>query len=130
MEIAYPSVEAIIELNGEAIETIRVRKADRHKVLSRGRLELVLKEAQQCPGDLYDKAVVFLKGLVEMPHAFDSGNRRTAFLATVSFLDMNGESVFVKPDPRVFIGIRQHFYSDLEIKKWLKGNAIRPFERE
>jgi len=127
--VAYPSADAIIELNRRAIETIKVKKADRHRVLSRGRIDIVLKETEACDGDTYDMAETLLKGLVEMPHSFDSANRRTAFLAAMSFLEMNGETALVKPDPRVLLGIRQHFYSDSEIKEWLKGNAIRPFER-
>jgi prophage maintenance system killer protein len=91
MPTVYPSVEEIIELNKRAIDTIKVKKAGRHKILSRGRIELVLKNTQSCDGDLYDKAVTLLKGLTEMPHSFDSANRRTAFLAAVSFLEINGK---------------------------------------
>jgi prophage maintenance system killer protein len=107
----------------------KIKKADRHKILSRGRIELVLKNTQSCDGDLYDKAVTLLKGLTEMPHSFDSANRRTAFLAAMSFLEINGQTSNVVPDARVLLGIRQHFYSDSEIREWLNGHAIRPFER-
>ncbi len=132
MPIVYPSVDAIITLNKEAITRIRVKKADRHKVLSRGRIELVLAQTISCDGDIFDKAVTLLKGLTEMPHSFDSANRRTAYLAASSFLQANGEKCLMSEDARiarVLLGIREHFYSDSEIKNWLKGHAVRQFER-
>ncbi|MGH2638555.1 MAG: hypothetical protein ACRDF4_04640 [Rhabdochlamydiaceae bacterium] len=38
-EVSYPSIDTIIELNKIDIETIKVRKADRHGVLARGTIE-------------------------------------------------------------------------------------------
>ena len=77
---------------------------------------------------LYDKAAVLLTELVRA-HAFASGVRRTAYVATMSFLRTNGQHPSVIPDPKILTGVREDFYAQDEIKEWLKGNAIRKFTR-
>jgi prophage maintenance system killer protein len=62
-------------------------------------------------------------------HAFDSGNRRTAYAATKLFLEANGEILEAEPDPRILMGIREGFYQTEEVVEWLKGNGIRAFRR-
>lgn len=72
-----------------------------------------------------------LKQLIQK-HPFASGNRRTAFIVIKDFLVSNGFKFGVKDDPRyarVMQGIRENFYSDSEIKEWLKNGKIRKFER-
>ena len=72
-----------------------------------------------------------LKGLVQ-GHAFASGNRRTAFIATKYFLTTNKAKISVGDEPenaKVMLGIREQQYSDSEIKEWLKHGKIREFKR-
>ncbi len=81
----YPSVDELIETNKRVLKEIRVKKADRHRVLSRARLEAALRNAKAREGDVYGKAAILLTELVK-GHAFASGVRRTAYVATISFL--------------------------------------------
>ena len=90
--VKYPSVEKIIELNLLALSMIRAKKADQACVLSRGKLSQALEESKNFEGDIYDKAVILLKGIVQK-HAFASGNRRTAFLAAKYFLMANKAAI-------------------------------------
>jgi death-on-curing family protein len=62
-------------------------------------------------------------------HVFKSGNKRTAFSATVTFLETNGKNVPVSESPKVMQGIREGFYTQEEIEKWLRHGQIREFSR-
>ncbi len=124
----YPTVEELIETNKRVLREIRVKKADRHHVLSKASLEGALQRTKAERGDIYDKAAVLLTGLVS-GRAFASGVRRTAYVATISFLRTNGEHPRVVHEPRILTGIREGFYTLDEIKDWLRGNAVRKFAR-
>lgn len=127
--ILYPSTEDIIQLNDELLRSIRVKKADRHRVLSRVGIEMSIRAARDEKGDCYDKATILVMKLVK-GHYFDSGNRRTAFEACRAFLKLNGENVRQVEKPEtVLLGIREGFYRKNEIKEWLKGYGVRPFTR-
>ena len=80
------------------------------------------------PGDLYDKAASLLISLVRT-RAFESGNRRTALVASLAFLKANAEKSKVIEDEDLFRGIGAGFYAKSEIRAWLMGNAIRKFSR-
>jgi death on curing protein len=128
-DVDYPTIDELIELNRRVLGEIRVKKADRHRVLSRSGLERVIRLVGEQAGDVYEKATTLLIGLVRT-HPFASGNRRTAYLATMSFLEMNGKAATVVHNPRVLQGIREEFYTRDEIKAWLKGREIKEFKRE
>lgn len=119
----------MIELNKRVLRLISVKRADRHLVLSVPRLQVAIGRAKAKKGDVYDKAAIVLSELVR-GHAFASGVRRTAFVATMTFLAANGEHPGVVHNPNVLTGIREGFYTLDEIKDWLKGNAIREFIRK
>jgi len=132
MNIIYPSPEKIIEYNFLALELIKVKKADSPKVLSRSKIVDVIKECEENDGDVYDKATILMKGIIQK-HPFASGNRRTAFLVTKDFILDNNHKFNVKDDPnfaRVMQGIRENYYSDYEIKEWLKNGKIKEFKRQ
>ena len=65
-------------------------------------------------------------------HAFESGNKRTAFLTTKKFVIKN-IGKFNIPDStnnvKVMIGIREKYYSLDEIKEWIKNGKIKEFRR-
>ena len=127
----YPTIEKIIEYNLLMLTVLKVKKADKAAVLSRSKIEDVLEECKRTKGDVYDKAVVLLKGLIQR-HAFASGNRRTAFVATKHFLRLNKVKLFVRDNPkqaRAMIGIREGFYTHEEIKGWIKNGKIKEFKR-
>ncbi len=96
--VQVPSPEKIIEFNLLALELIKVKKADRPKVLSKAKIMQVLEDCAQTEGDVYEKAAVLLKGLVQK-HPFASGNRRTAFIAMKYFLETNGAKIAVQDEP-------------------------------
>ena len=131
IRIIYPSLEKIIEYNLLALELIKVKRADNPKVLSSEKIREVVRDCQKMDGDVYDKAIVLLQGLVKK-HPFASGNRRTAFIAVKDFLLGNKAKFGVKDDPsnaKVMQGIRENYYSDAELKEWIKNGKIREFRR-
>ncbi|MFH1316943.1 MAG: type II toxin-antitoxin system death-on-curing family toxin [Candidatus Woesearchaeota archaeon] len=131
MTIKYPTTEKIIEFNILSLTIIKVKRADDAKILNRGKIEKVINECKEKEGDYYDKAVVLIKGLIQQ-HAFASGNRRTAFITTKDFLINNKAHFRVKDDPdyvSVMQGIREDYYSDDELKEWMKNGKIRKFRR-
>ncbi len=127
----YPSVQKIIEFNVLALNLIKAKKADKPELKSRQKLVGVLEECKKSHGDVFDKSVILLKGLVQK-HAFASGNRCTAFLAVKYFLLENKANFEPKTDSlqaKVLLGIRENYYSDEEIKEWLKHGKIKEFVR-
>jgi len=131
IKIAYPTNEEIIEYNKLVLENIKVKKADKPQVLSEIKLLEIISNCKKLKGDIYDKAVILLINLVRR-HPFASGNRRTALFTAIKFLIDNNVQVKIKNDPifaRVLTGIREGFYSNLEVHNWLKNGKIREFKR-
>lgn len=129
--VKYPSKEDIIKCNKVMLERIKVNKADTPKLLSLEKLDDALEYCENATGDLYDKAVYLLKKIIRN-HPFASGNRRTAFAITGMFLKDNGLRLNVDDidkESGILQGIREGYYSDKEIKNWLKNGRIRIFER-
>ena len=130
-KLIYPSEDRIIKNNFLVLQIIDVKKADQPKVLSHSKIIDIIKECKNKKGDIYSKAVVLLKGIIKK-HPFSSGNRRTAFITTKEFI-LNNKYIFnIKDDPsyaRVMLGIREDFYSDDELKEWIKNGKIKKFER-
>ena len=127
-ELKYLTLDEIIEVNKNVLKEIRVKRADSHRVASRQKIEDVLSKVQAEEGDVYLKAAVLLIQLTKA-HAFDSGNRRTAYAATKLFLEANGKTLDIEVEPRVLTGIREGFYQTKEVVEWLKGHGIRAFVR-
>ncbi len=129
-ELKYPSLEKIIEYNTLVLEIIKVKKVDKPRVLSYSKIIEVISQCESKDGDIYDKTVVLLKGLIQK-HPFASGNRRTAFIAVKDFI-INGGKFGIKDDPnqaKVLQGIREDYYMNQEIKEWIKNGKIRSFKR-
>ena len=131
-EIYYPTPEQIIEYNVLVLEFIKVKKADKPAVLSKSKITEVIRNCEDRDGDIYDKATSLIKGLIQK-HPFASGNRRTAFITTKDFILMNNNRFGIRNDPqsaKVMQGIRENYYSDNEIKEWMKHGKIREFTRK
>lgn len=126
-EISYPSAEEIVELNILVLGIIKVKKADKHHVLSTLKIHQALDACRQARGDVYDKAAAIMRALASA-HAFASGNRRTAFLAAKEFVLKNGGKFAIPDDPyyaEVMREIREGKHSDAEIAEWIKNGKIR-----
>ena len=129
--LEYPDVEKIVEFNLLSLSVIKVKKSDSSRVLSRAKISAALDACKKSREDVFGKAAILLKGLVQA-HAFASGNRRTAFLAMKFFLVTNNQTLGIGDNPenaKVLLGIREDFYSDKEIKEWVKHGKIREFKR-
>lgn len=120
----FPTIDEIIDVNRRVLEEILVKKADRHQVLSRAKLKLILDDAKKVNEDVYGPATELLFGIVR-GHPSASGVRRTAVTVTSVFLKLNGAMTEVPHDPDVLRGIREGFYNKSEVKEWLKGHGIR-----
>ena len=130
-KIIYPTPEEIIEYNILVLNILKVKKADKHGVLSYGKIVEIIEGCKNLRGNIYDKAVFLLKCLVQK-HPFASGNRRTALVVVKYFLFINNAKFGIKNDPKyakVLIGIRENFYTDLEIRRWIRNGKIREFKR-
>jgi death-on-curing family protein len=131
VEIIYPTVEEIQYNNTIAIEMFRRSKHDQAKTINISFIQKVIDAVKTIPGDLYDKAALLLLELTRT-HAFESGNKRTAFLTTKKFVITNGER-FRIPDKesnvKIMIGIRENYYTQKEIKEWIKYGKIKAFKR-
>ncbi len=129
--VKYPTTDRIIEYNLLALTIIKVKKADSPKVLSLTKLANILDDCKDLEGDIYEKATFLFKSLIK-GHVFASGNRRTAFIVAKDFLEQNGGKFKIKDDPtqaKVMVGIREEYYTDDEIKEWIKHGKIKKFKR-
>lgn len=130
-EIKYLNLNVIEQLNKIAIKLFKQKKGDSHEFVSASKILKVMKECEDIEGDIYDKAIVLFKGIVKS-HSFASGNRRTAILALLVFCELNKHKVYIPNNPsnsRVLIGIREDYYSNEEIKNWIKNGKIKEFKR-
>jgi len=129
--IIYPNVDEIQYNNTIAIEMFRKSKSDQAKTISVSYIQKTIDKTKKNPGDVYDKAARLLIELTRI-HAFESGNKRTAFLSTKKFV-LKNEGKFNIPDTidnvKVMIGIRENYYSQNEIKEWIMNGKIKKFER-
>lgn len=131
VEIVYLSEEKIIELNYLVLSLIKVKKADKAEVLSYSKIAECINQTKLFKGDVYDKASVLMKSLIKN-HAFASGNRRTAFIATKLFLFENNAKFKIPNNAiyaKIMLGIREDYYSLDEITNWIKNGKIREFNR-
>ena len=131
VRIVYPTVDEIQFYNTIAIEMFRKSKSDKAKTISVSYIKKAINKTKMDSGDLYDKAARLLFELTRI-HAFESGNKRTAFLSTKKFVLNNGGK-FNIPDTihnvKVMIGIRENYYSQDEIKEWIMNGKIKGFKR-
>ena len=130
-QVEYLNSEIIIEYNFLALMLISVKKADTHVVLSHEKISEIVEGCITKEGDIYDKAAYLFKDIIQK-HPFASGNRRTAFIATKSFLLKNRRKFNIDNDPKqaqTMLGIRAGYFQDNEIKGWIQNGPIREFKR-
>jgi death-on-curing family protein len=130
-KIIYPSEDMIVAYNSIVLKMIKVKKADKSEIMSYEKIQSIVQECKKYNGDIYDKAAVLMTQIIQK-HAFASGNRRTAFIATKDFVLQNKGKFEIKNtsvDARVLQGIRERYYTHNEIKEWIKNGKIKKFER-
>ena len=129
--VVYPTVDEIQYYNTITIEMFRKSKRDQTKTISASYVQAAIDKTKMNSGDIYDKAARLLIELTRI-HAFESGNKRTAFLTTKKFI-LRNEGKFNIPDTvnnvKVMIGIRENYYSQDEIKEWIVHGSIKKFKR-
>ena len=128
--LKYPTSEKIIESNKKVVRDIKVKKADKFGVLNKVKIDNVVSLCK-AKDNVYGKASCLLKGIIQ-EHPFESANRRTAFVVMEDFLKENKKPLKVEnsgKQAKVLQGIREGYYSDQEIKNWLKKGEIRGFKR-
>ena len=120
----------LVTVNRLMLEKFKMKKADKHEVLSWTALQQVLETVKNKEGDVYDKAAALLKELVRT-HPFASGNRRTAFAAAHGLLLYNKLPLKIKSgfNPEILRGIREGHYADSEIRAWVSGGDMREWKR-
>jgi death on curing protein len=123
-EPQWLTAQVVIEINQEAVATT----GEPHFVRDLGLLEGALARPQNAfaYGDEHIVALaVRLMSGIAMAHAFEQGNKRTAFIAMVQFLIQNGLDVAIEDTTswaEKVIGLIEHRLSEEEFT-----GAIRPF---
>lgn len=119
-------------LNFLALVLLPDKRSDKHEVLDSGKIQRIVSEVKNIKGGIYSQAV-FLLRRITTEHAFASGNKRTALLASIFFLKSNGTDVFIKNEShnaRILLALRNvpDYYSDKELINWFKTGEIREYE--
>ncbi len=125
------TVDEVIWMNRFVLEKFPAKRADQHEVLNYTGLQELIQSIRHSRKHFYAKTTLLLIGLVQ-GHFFASGNRRTALQAVGTFATLNRRKVYIwriRFIRQVLIGIRERYYSDEEIKMWVKQGDIRPFNR-
>lgn len=125
MRIKYPSIEEVIEANKRVLSIYRAKKGDKHELLgTKSKIQDVIDKTKRKRGDIYQKSAVLLQELTKS-HIFASGNRRTAYFITTSFIHRNAKYILSKEDIKenleIFKKIRYNQISEEELIKWLKS---------
>lgn len=77
--------------------------------------------------DLFDLAAAYARGITQN-HPFVDGNKRTAFVVAVAFLDLNGQEL-TAPEAEaavVFLRLAAGEFSEAELAEWFRRNANPP----
>ncbi|MGH7038653.1 MAG: type II toxin-antitoxin system death-on-curing family toxin [Stellaceae bacterium] len=117
-------VEAAIEINRSLVAIT----GERHFLRDFGLLESALARPRNAfaygEEDIVVLAVRLLAGIAQA-HAFEQGNKRTAFVAMVQFLNVNGYDLAIEdslPWAEAVIGLVEHRMGEEEFAR-----ALRPF---
>lgn len=117
-------VEVVIEINQSAVAIT----GERHVVRDRGLLESAMARPQNAfaygEDDVVALAARLMSGIA-LAHAFEQGNKRTAFIAMVQFLIANGLDVAIEdatPWADRVIALIEHRLSEEDF-----AAALRPF---
>jgi death-on-curing protein len=81
---------------------------------------------QELYPDLFSKAAILFCLLVKN-HAFVDGNKRTAALALIEFLERNGYTLSATNDElyQFIIDVASSVLTKEEVEMWIKGKAVK-----
>lgn len=124
-KIIYPTVDEIIEANKRVLSIYSAKKGDKHELLgTRFQIRQIIDRAKRKKGDVYSKSAILLQDLTKS-HIFASGNRRTAYFVTASFIHKNTRNLLIKENLKenleIFKKIRYNQISEEELIKWLRS---------
>jgi len=130
MGIKYITVEDILEYHEVVIEETGGKKGIYPD--GEGKLKYILDEIRYPVfgkmrfRTLISKAARILY-LLTLEHAFIDGNKRTAFLSTVSFLEINGYRINASYEEIIeyTVAIAEHKVSFEDVKAWLKQHCVK-----
>ena len=77
--------------------------------------------------DLFDLATAYARGITQN-HPFVDGNKRTAFVVSAAFLDLNGQELKA-PEAEaavVFLRLAAGEFAEAELAEWFRRNANPP----
>jgi death on curing protein len=79
--------------------------------------------------DLFDLAAAYARGIAQN-HPFVDGNKRTAFVVAVSFLELNGQELSVSEAEAalVFLRLAAGQLPEAELAEWLRKHSSAPDE--
>ena len=116
----------------EAVQIIHDRQIARHGGASGLRDEGLLQNAMQRPvnkwqyedADIFECAAAYAYG-ISKAHAFVDGNKRTAFVTSVTFLRLNGWHFVTEPaEGLAFMeGLASDEVSEEKFKSWLERGS-------
>jgi death on curing protein len=122
-------------LTGRVVASIHLRQIQRHGGGRGIRDERLLESALARPQNLagygeptvFELAASYAYGIARN-HPFVDGNKRTAFVASVLFLRMNGQQFFAEQAEAavVFIRLAAGEFSEGELAEWLRRHASPP----
>jgi death-on-curing protein len=74
--------------------------------------------------DLFDLAAAYARG-ISQNHPFIDGNKRTAFVVSAAFLDMNGQELNASEAEAaiVFLRLAAGEFSESELAEWFRRNT-------
>jgi death-on-curing protein len=77
--------------------------------------------------DLFELAAAYAGGIARN-HPFVDGNKRTAFVVSVAFLDLNGQELKASEAEAavVFLRLAAGEFSEAELAEWFRRNASPP----
>jgi death on curing protein len=77
--------------------------------------------------DIFNLAAAYARGITQN-HPFVDGNKRTAFVVAVAFLDLNGHELSASEAEAavVFIRLAAGEFSEAELAAWFRRNASPP----
>jgi len=125
--IRYLTCEDVINICKDAIRQF----GGHFGMISKHNLNFTVEYMRDYEGDLFDKAALLLHGIA-FSHPFLNGNKRTAFIATLTFLRMNGWGLDIEQEEviRFMLEVASGRKTIREIKAWLLKHAkrIKPTE--
>lgn len=110
-------------------EVLRQQFGGHAGILNEGGIESALARARNRhayeQGTLFQCAAAYVFGLAKN-HGYQDANKRIAFMAGITFLDMNGYHVRAPQDEIIalMLGVAQDQIGEEEIARWLEARVV------